>query len=229
MEGGLVSAIIPTYNRERYLPAALDSALRQDYRPVEVIVVDDGSTDDTARLVRSHAGVRYHYQPNQGPAAARNAGVAISRGALLAFLDSDDLWMPDKLRLQVEFLEAQPDTGYCLTRMQSFVDREAVGPLEVGPAECSPASIGALPSTLVVWRKIFDRVGGFDPAYRVGEDIEWFFRARDAGVPFGVLPEVLVRRRLHGTNVSGQPGLGPSPVPAIAKASLDRRRARQRP
>jgi glycosyltransferase involved in cell wall biosynthesis len=227
VERGLVSVILPTHNRERYLAAALDSALGQEYRPVEVIVVDDGSTDGTAQIVRSYAGVRYLYQPNQGAAAARNVGVAVSRGEILAFLDSDDLWMPEKLRLQVRFLAGNPDIGYCLTRMQTFVEPGAAGPLGPGPGDLSPPSVGALPTTLVVRREVFDRVGGFDIAYKVGEDIDWFFRAKDAGVPFAVLPETLVRRRLHDGNLGGQEGHGPSPVTNIAKASLDRRRARR--
>ena len=221
----LVSAILPAYNRERYLGAALESILGQDYRPLEVILVDDGSTDGTARVARSYPGVRYLYQPNQGAAAARNAGVAASRGEFLSFLDSDDVWTPRKLSLQVDFLLKHPEIGYCLARMQNFPEPGCPLPPRVQPEEAGAPEVGALPSTLIVRREIFDRIGGFDPRYPVGEDIDWFFRAKDSGIPFAILPEVLLRRRLHDTNLTGRKGLGPSPVTKIVKTSLDRRRA----
>jgi glycosyltransferase involved in cell wall biosynthesis len=221
-----VTVVVPAYNGERYLGAALESILGQDYRPLEVILVDDGSTDGTARVARSYPGVRYLYQPNQGAAAARNAGVAASRGELLSFLDSDDVWTPRKLSLQVGFLLKHPEVGYCLARMQNFLEPDCpLPPPWVQPEEAAAPEIGALPSTLIVRREIFDRIGGFDPRYPVGEDIDWFFRAKDSGIPFAILPEVLLRRRLHDSNLTRQKGLGPSPVTKIVKTSLDRRRA----
>jgi glycosyltransferase involved in cell wall biosynthesis len=223
----LVSAILPAYNRERYLGAALTSILQQDYRPLEVIVVDDGSTDGTARVARSYPEVRYLYQPNQGAAAARNAGIAVSRGAFLAFLDSDDVWTPQKLSLQVGFLLENPQLGYCLGRMQILLEPGSPVTPQAKPEEITRTEIGALPSALVVRREIFDRVGGFDPRYRVGEDIDWFFRAKDTGIPFAILPEVLLHRRVHEASLTGQVESGSSPVARITKASLDRLRARR--
>jgi glycosyltransferase involved in cell wall biosynthesis len=222
----LVSVVLPAYNRERYLEAALESALAQRYRPLEVVVVDDGSTDGTARVARAHREVRYLYQPNRGVAAARNAGIAASRGALIAFLDSDDLWAPEKLGVQVRFLSEHPDLGYCLTRMQTFLEPGCVLPAGVRPQVLSRPGIGAVPSTLLVRREIFARVGAFDPSRRIGEDVDWFFRARDCAIPFAIVPDVLVRRRLHDTNLTARVGVEASAVVAIAKASLDRRRRR---
>src|SRR5689334_21473917 len=98
-----VSVVIPTYNRAAFLPAAIDSALSQSYPPCEILVVDDGSTDHTADVVAAYrARVRLIAQSNQGTAAGRNAGVAASSGAYVAFLDSDDLWLPHKLERQME-------------------------------------------------------------------------------------------------------------------------------
>ena len=100
----LVSTIIPVFNGERLLPEALDSVFRQDYRPIEVIVVDDGSTDGTSLVARSCPEVRYLYQSNQGLGAARNAGIAAACGEFIAFLDADDIWLPRKLSSQMNFL-----------------------------------------------------------------------------------------------------------------------------
>src|SRR6202044_3645761 len=98
----LISVIVPVYNRERYLGAALDSIFAQDYRPVEIVVVDDGSTDGSASIAQSYPNVRYIYQHNQGPVVARNNGLANCTGDLISFLDADDHWPPNKLRMQGE-------------------------------------------------------------------------------------------------------------------------------
>src|SRR4051812_17019821 len=104
-----VSIIIPAYNSERYLRASLQSVLEQTYRDYEVIVVDDGSTDGTKAAVLGVEGsIRYIYQSNQGPSAARNTGIAAARGDFICFLDADDSWTPDKLAIQVEFMERNP-------------------------------------------------------------------------------------------------------------------------
>src|SRR3954470_1810603 len=107
-----VSVIIPTYNYARYLPQAIDSALGQTHAPLEVIVVDDGSTDDTPRVLEAYASrIRVIRQANQGAGAARNAGIAAARGEYVAFLDSDDLWRRDKLELQLARFREEPDLG----------------------------------------------------------------------------------------------------------------------
>jgi glycosyltransferase involved in cell wall biosynthesis len=224
VDAPLVSVILPAYNRARYLRAALESVLAQDYRPLEVVVVDDGSTDGTAQVASAHPQVRCLRQPNRGVAAARNAGLTASRGAFVAFLDSDDLWVPEKLRLQVGFLLAHADVGYCLARMRTFLEPGCVLPPGVRPAVLARPSIGAVPSTMIARREVFERVGGFDPHRRVGEDVDWFFRARECAIPFAILPDVLVRRRLHDANLVAQAAGEASSVVEIVKASLDRRR-----
>jgi glycosyltransferase involved in cell wall biosynthesis len=104
----LVSVIVPVYNGERYLSAALESIFAQDYHPFEVIVVDDGSGDSSAAIAKSFKSVQYIYQTNQGIANAWNLGIDASKGELIAFLDCDDLWTPNKLRLQVDYLVNHP-------------------------------------------------------------------------------------------------------------------------
>jgi len=117
----LISCIVPVFNGERYLTEALESILKQTYRPLEIIVADDGSTDGTATLVASYGDqVRYLFQPNAGVAAACNLGVRASRGEFIAFLAADDLWHPQKLVLQMSQFQNRPELDLCLTHMQNF-------------------------------------------------------------------------------------------------------------
>ena len=116
----LVSCIVPCFNGARYLGEAIDSILAQTHRPIEVIVVDDGSTDDSARVARRYGdAVRYHYRENGGPGAACNTGVELATAEVVAF-QQDDLWLPDKTRRQLDELEASPDLGYCVGHIQNF-------------------------------------------------------------------------------------------------------------
>ena len=117
----LISCIVPAYNGERYLGQTIDSILGQTYRPIEVIVVDDGSTDRTADVAAGYgAPVRLISQPNAGPAAARNTGIEAARGVFLAFLDSDDLWHEEKLERQMQRFAARPELDYCVTHIRNF-------------------------------------------------------------------------------------------------------------
>jgi glycosyltransferase involved in cell wall biosynthesis len=203
----LVSVIIPFFNPGAYLAEAVASVLAQDYRPLEVVLVDDGSTeahaDAGARLAETSAPVRLLRLPsNQGPAAARNAGIGQARGALLTFLDADDLMVPDRLACQVGYLEAHPGT-YVVVGLAENVLEPGVAP----PAWLVRTGTGVrhgypYATTMLGPRRVFERVGAFDPAFRVGEDTDWMLRARAAGVVVKRLDRVLIRRRLHGANLT---------------------------
>jgi glycosyltransferase involved in cell wall biosynthesis len=219
----LVSTIIPVYNGERTLGPALDSAAAQDYRPLEVIVIDDGSTDGTADIARRY-DVRYAYQPNQGSAAARNAGILAAQGELLAFLDADDLWTPDKLRVQVAYLLEHPDLGYVLAHMRVFLEPGTSWPASLNRAYYEHDPTGYLPSTLLARREVFDRVGGFDTSFRTSQDSDWFLRAHDAGIAMAVVPEVLLNRRLHDANRTNDTQAVTLSLLRAVRASLERRR-----
>jgi len=122
LTGPLLSAIVPTYNAAGFLAEAIESIRWQTYQPVEIIVVDDGSTDDTAEVVRGLGGeIRYVEQANAGPAAARNRGLELAQGELIAFLDADDRWPRDKLEIQVPRLLGNPELDLVLGRIQ-YVD-----------------------------------------------------------------------------------------------------------
>ena len=201
MTSPLVSAIVPVFNGERFLAAALDSILTQDYRPLEVVVVDDGSTDGSAAIAQSRA-VRYLAQPNGGPAAARNAGVDAARGSLLAFLDQDDEWLPATLRKRVEALRGSPELGFVLGRLEVVLEPGTSWPHWLDPRRRTEPAPGYCPGTLLVRREAFAAAGGFDPRFVSVSDAEWLLRARRAGIRGDVLDDVVLRYRLHAANHS---------------------------
>ncbi len=203
-ERDLVSIIIPVYNGEDFLPNALASVFEQDYRPIEVIVMDDGSTDSTARIARKWPGVRYFHQVNQGHGAAKNAGIEQSRGEFLAFLDADDWWAPGKLSLQAHYLRTNPQVGYVVSYMKMILESGTPIPAGLKPELLHQPAPSFLPSALMVRRTTLSTVGLFDPSYKVGNDSDWFFRAQDLGIQRMVLRDVLLYRRLHAKNDSNQ-------------------------
>ena len=225
MSDPLVSVIIPVYNGASYLRAALESVFAQTYRPFEVIVVDDGSVDDSGDIAQSFPELRYLRQENQGVAAARNNGIDIARGEYFAFLDQDDLWTPEKLRLQMGHLLSHPDLGYTLTHQQYFLDPGATLPAWFRKELLAPVHTGWVLGTLVVRRTAFEAVGNFATSYSAANDSDWFFRAKAAGIPMAVVPELLLLKRLHGANDSRRAKEVLSELLKVVKTSLDRQRS----
>jgi glycosyltransferase involved in cell wall biosynthesis len=221
----LVSVVIPVYNGARYLRAALESVFAQTYRSFEVIVVDDGSVDDSGKIAQSFPEVHYIHQENRGVAAARNTAIAVARGEFLAFLDQDDLWTPEKLRLQIGHLLSHPDLGYSLTHQQFFLEPGATLPAWFRKELLSSVHTGWVLGTLVVRRTVFDTVGNFSTGYSAANDSDWFFRAKAAGIPMAVVPELLLLKRIHGANDSGRSKEILSELLKVVKTSLDRQRS----
>lgn len=224
----LVSVIIPVHNGGRYLRAALESVFAQTYHPFEVIVVDDGSTDDSGVIAQSFPDVRYIHQTNQGVATARNNAIAAARGECFAFLDQDDLWTPEKLKLQIDYLLTHPDVGYTLTHQQFFLDPGATIPTWFRKELLAEAHTGWVLGTLVVRRKSFEKIGNFATGYSAASDGDWFFRAKAAEVPMAVIPELLLLKRIHGANESARAKEILSELRKVVKSSLDRQRATEK-
>jgi glycosyltransferase involved in cell wall biosynthesis len=174
------------------------------YPAVDILVVDDGSTDRTRATVDAFgARVRYLPQPNAGPAAARNTGIASASGTFVSFLDSDDCWHPEKLERQMARFQARPELDLCVTHIQNFwmpevsdEERRLAGSRRTQPLP------GYSSVTLVARRSLFAAIGAFDATLKHGDDTEWFARAERYGAVAELLPDVLVRRRLHANNRS---------------------------
>jgi len=221
----LVSVIIPVYNGARYLRAALESVFAQTYRPFEVIVVDDGSIDDSGVIAQSFSDVSLMRQENQGVAAARNHGIEAAQGDFLAFLDQDDLWTPEKLKLQIEYLLNHQDLGYTLTQQQYFLEPGTTLPAWFRKELLTSIHTGWVLGTLVVRRTAFEQVGNFATGYSAANDSDWFFRAKAADIPMAVVPELLLLKRIHDTNDSARAKEILSELLKVVKTSLDRQRS----
>lgn len=234
-EQPLVSVVIPAYEAERFIGAAIESVLAQTYAPVETIVVDDGSADRGAGIASTYEGVAVLRQENAGPSAARNRGFAAARGEFVAFHDADDEMPPDKLEIQVGHLLAEPGAGCALGTQELIVEQGAELPFwaEGSPAPAVlPERPEALrdepqvhPMTMVVRRQVFEQVGGFDESMRSAEDLDWMMRAAEAGVEIARLHDVVLRRRVHPDSITQDAGLGREGLARAFKARLDRRRA----
>jgi glycosyltransferase involved in cell wall biosynthesis len=218
----LVSVVVPVYNAEPFLREALDSVFAQDYAPYEVIVVDDGSTDGSGVIAQSYPDVRYFRRQNEGPAAARNAGIAAARGELVAFADADDVQLPGRLSVQVGYLIDHPEVDATLGRQVWITPPPSAVPDVVwGDLDGVPAM------TMVVRKQVLMELGGFDPRLRGPEDTDLLIRMREGGHRFVVLGDLVLRRRYHGDNlVAGSGSVGAQA--ALIRAKLERsRRASQ--
>lgn len=220
----LVTVVIPVHNCEGYLEEAIESVLGQTYRPVELIIVDDGSTDGSGAVARRFRTLRYCRQPHAGQSAARNRGVALAQGSYLAFLDADDVWVVDKLARQMAAFDADPNLSMVFGFVQQFRRSSEGAGLEDDPLGLPLA--GPIAGTMLVRRGSFLRVGPFASGWRVGEFLDWYARALEAGLTSIMLPEVVLKRRVHGQNLGVRHRDSRHDYLHILKASLDRRRAR---
>jgi hypothetical protein len=220
----LISAIVPVHNGAQFLNGAVASILEQDYPALEIIVVDDGSTDDIETALASlPVDVRCLFQPNSGPAEARNAGVRAASGDYVAFLDVDDLWTPGTLATLMDRFAADPRIDIVRGRAQlarMTADRQAAR-FEAGPQDAFVDYLGAG----LYRRAAFDRVGLFDRTLRFGEDADWFTRAREAGLAIEPLDEVCLIVRRHERNMTAQRNLLELNTLRVVKKALDRKRA----
>jgi glycosyltransferase involved in cell wall biosynthesis len=205
-KGLLVSVIIRTYNRSRYLQEAIESVLRQTYDNVELIVVDDGSTDETRLVVQRHAGkIRYLYQAHAGVSAALNAGITHATGAYLAFLDDDDLWREQLLERTVPVLEvAGNEVGVAYVGSRYFIGNDTGHLIDPGWTGRSGDLFDALIennfipiNAVLIRRRCLEAVGGCDPALGGYEDWDLFLRIALAGFAYRYLDDQLALIRLH--------------------------------
>ena len=204
LDNHLVSVIVPVFNGEKYLSQALASILAQNYPRIEVIIVDDGSTDNTAQIIAQYEKIQYIRQTNQGVASARNKGIAASGGEIIAFLDSDDFWPPEWLTLAVSYLYQHPEVGYVLGKQLLFVEPGCILPSWARPEWLKEPQYASSTAVLTVRKEIFAGIGTFNEDYQSGEDTEWLVRASEAGIRMARLPDLVLYRRIHDNNLSTQ-------------------------
>jgi len=203
----LVSIIIPAWNAEKYIRESVDSALNQTYQDVEVIVVNDGSTDQTEKILQPYfknPKVRYLTHENLGLAFTRNTGIKNARGEFIALLDSDDIFLAGKIERQVKILEANPDYDICYSDLLHFTDEEPRKFFHHRYTYPSGDIFGKLihqqfinPLTVIIRKAVLERFGSFDPNLKRSEDWELWLRLAKNGVKFYYLNEVLAHYRIR--------------------------------
>ena len=222
-----VDVVIPCFNAARYLGEALRSVFDQGVPDLRVLLVDDGSTDDSAAIAQGFGPqVQVLRQPNSGIAAARNRGIAQADAPWLAFLDADDVWTAGSLACRMAAFEAaEPSPDVVFGRLEQFVSPDLDEATRARYRVDSRPADARFAGTLLARREAFDRAGAFDPAYKVGEMIEWVARAEARGLRIVQIEDLVLRRRVHGNNtVLRQPPAQSDYLRAL-KGAIDRRRA----
>ncbi len=219
-----VSVILPVYNAAGTLEEAVASVRAQGHESLEIVIVDDGSTDDSAAVIdRLRASdVRAFRQENQGPSAARNQAIRESRGEIIAMIDADDLWPEGKLALQLERLRRDPELKLVGGRIERVsLDGSSLDPERFPSGEqYSAPHVGAV----LFRREVFDTIGWFDESLRFSEDQDWFLRAREQGLKMLILKEVTLIYRRHQGNSTAMKTARDLMFTEVLKKSLDRRR-----
>jgi glycosyltransferase involved in cell wall biosynthesis len=201
-EASSVSVILIVRNGQALIAEALDSVFQSTIKPAEILVVDGGSTDRTIEIARSFPLVRVIHQTSRGIARAYNEGIAQARGEFIAFISHDDLWLPGKLDTQTEYMRHNPNLLYTVAMVQHFLAPGSAVPPGFRSELLERPVPGMLMETLVARKRVFARVGGFDPQFPISEDTDWFARARDANIEMALLPDVLLYKRIRGANTS---------------------------
>jgi glycosyltransferase involved in cell wall biosynthesis len=222
-----VSVVIPAYNAERFLAEALQSALAQTTGRIEIVVVDDGSTDGTHALAESFAGrgVVCRTRPDRhGAGAARNLGAAAATGEYLAFLDADDLWPPGRTAALGRALLDQGERAIAIGQVEQFICPTLTPEQRARLRPPPPPGPGYVAGGAMMRRADFLAVGPFDETLRLGEFVDWFGRARSAGLAEIVVPEVVLRRRLHGDNTTLRERAAAADYLEVVRRELARKR-----
>jgi glycosyltransferase involved in cell wall biosynthesis len=204
LEYDLISVVLAVYNGERYVSDAIKSILDQDYPNYEIIVVNDGSDDQTLATLQAYGNKinLISLEVNKGQGFARNYAIKHAKGKFLAFLDHDDMWVSDKLSKQHHFFITQPSCDYVICRMTSQLLEGQEWPSNLNLNHYSKDSVALILGTTLIKKKSFLKVGWFDSQFGSADDTDWFARASDAGLKKGVVDEVLLVKRIHSSNIS---------------------------
>ena len=229
MSSPVISIIIPTYNCAHYLSEAINSILSQNYPHLDIIVVDDGSTDDTQAVLSSFGDqLTCLSQNNQGIGGARNTGQAHARGDYIAYLDADDIYLPDKLSRQMACFEDDPLLECVQGHMVQFISPELGADFAKTVEVNTEHSLAApMASTTLIKRQAMERVGPWSTELTVGTDLDWYARIQEKQVRCLMLEETVLARRIHRTNTNLVNASAKKERLHVLKAMLDRRRNQQ--
>jgi len=224
-----LSVIIPLYNGAEWIESTLQHLLDQTVRPSEIIVVDDGSSDNGAQIVRQIAQangdlIRLHRKANQGVGHTRNVGIQMSSGDLILLLDQDDLLQPEALEKHLEVWETEPTAQITRGNEKMVLVEGHSYPSWLKAETLDVVRIGTNFSSFVIHRSLFDTVGPLDESYSMGSDTDWFARAREKNVAFSPVEFLTTVRRIHGTNHSAQVTTAQVDLTTLLHASILRRR-----
>lgn len=224
----LISVIIPVYNCEKYLAEAIESVLSQADCNLDVVVLDDGSTDSSAEIAKQYLPhIKYFYQPNGGLASALNLGISKAEGEHIAFLDADDRWLPNKLCLQMKALEAEPTLDMVFGHMRHFFSPDLEETLRAKIALVEGVVPSYFKGAMLIRRESLSRAGLFDTQWKIGDFVDWYLKALEKGLKSFMISDLVMERRVHGNNMVITQKKFQSDYLRILKASLDRRRAKE--
>ncbi len=215
-----ISVVIVARNSERHLKDAIESVIAQTYLNYEIILVDGQSNDSTASIAKSYSQVRYIYQETLGLSNARNLGIEVAEGELIAFLDSDDRWALNKLSLQADALLNNPPIQYVTAYLQLVADTETSLRNGYQPDVLKTPKWGRTPGVLLARRELFKQVGYFSPELRIAGDLEWFARVQQQQIPTLTLPDVLLYKRIRDDSLSAQSEANRREVMEVLRRSI---------
>ncbi|MBP7832247.1 MAG: glycosyltransferase family 2 protein [Candidatus Levybacteria bacterium] len=214
----LISVIVPVYNGGKYLADAIKSVIAQDYKNFEIIVIDDGSTDNSAKTAKSYP-LSYVYQTHAGLGAALNHGISLAKGDYFSFLDADDLWFKKKISRQLACFEKDLTLDMVFGRVREFRDTNGK---KLTIQSFTKGSL--MKGTMLIRREAFFRVGLFETKWRLGDFIDWYLRAYELKLKSYTLPNIIYERRIHKNNMGIMYRAELRDYVHILKKSLDRRK-----
>ena len=220
-----VSVIVPVKNAERFMESALRSIVDQAYEPIDIIVVDGRSTDRSVEIASSFEGVRVLQQRGFGLSDAWNTGIEAAEGDLIAFLDSDDVWVQGSLVRRVRHLMSNPKIAYTIAKATFFLEEGESIPIGFKPQLLDTVSVAPIPGTFLARRSVFETIGLFNKNLKIAADVDLIARLKDQDVPMAIFPELVLRKRVHGSNLSSDAKVGNRELLTVLRRSVGRQRA----
>lgn len=198
----MVSVILIVKNGEKFISQAITSVLQQTLKPLEILVIDGNSTDKTETICKTFPEVTFIRQKDRGIPNAYNQGIETSKGKFISFISHDDIWKPDKLEKQINYMLEHPHIEFTITKAKFFLEAGYNLPTNFKKELLNKGVVAYIMETLVTRKTLFQKVGVFDTSYPTGEDLDWFSRVLDYNIPYGIIQESLVLKRIHDKNSS---------------------------